>query len=63
MTTVTESLILEQLAAINHKLECLLVPVASQVGKQVGIMNKEELKAWNKSQREKAKMMQQGRSK
>jgi hypothetical protein len=63
MTAVTETLILEQLAAINHKLEFLLVPVAVQSGKQIMTMSKEEIRAWNKLQTEKAKLMQQGRGK
>jgi len=53
--TTTETLILEQLAAINSKLEVLLVPVAQQIGRQMGRMSAEERKAANKQAREDAK--------
>ncbi len=59
--TTTETLILEQLAAINSKLEALLVPVAQQIGKQMGRMSPEERKIANKQATEDAKRRMRAR--
>lgn len=56
----TETLILEQLAAINAKLEYLLVPVARQEARQVAGMTREENKANNQRVREELKRRKRG---
>lgn len=51
-----EQMIVEQLAAINAKLEHLLIPVARQEGRQVAAdMTPAETRAHNKAVRERAK--------
>lgn len=53
--TATESLILQELAAIRLQLQYLLVPAAKQTGLAMARMTDEERKAANKSAREEAK--------